>query len=145
LAPYSSGYGTKAQSGSADVAEGTLLRPLIPKGSITKAQLVEARDGLTVQVAGLVVVRQGPQTAKGVVFLALEDEHGQSNVIVSSRLYDVRRNVMRRPGTLNVTATDALPLLDVLQDREPGTQQDLLTAAFVADLKGAAPAARQWR
>ena len=44
--------------------------------------LKETNDGTWVHVAGIVLVRQRPDTAAGVIFITLEDETGQANVIV---------------------------------------------------------------
>jgi error-prone DNA polymerase len=52
-------------------------------------------DGAAVEVAGLVVCRQRPGTAKGFVFLVLEDEWGLVNVIVKPDLYERERPVVR--------------------------------------------------
>src|SRR5690606_32621720 len=49
--------------------------------------LDERPQGSTVLVAGLVVARQHPATAKGTVFLLLEDEFGFINVVVPAKLY----------------------------------------------------------
>ena len=49
-------------------------------------------DGNFVRVAGWVIVRQRPGTAKGFVFLTLEDETGVSNIIVTPQLFDRYRN-----------------------------------------------------
>jgi error-prone DNA polymerase len=48
-----------------------------------------------VETAGLVVCRQRPSTAKGIVFLLLEDEHGMTNVLVPSKLYEQQRVLVR--------------------------------------------------
>ncbi|MBO0683651.1 MAG: error-prone DNA polymerase, partial [Candidatus Dormibacteraeota bacterium] len=48
-----------------------------------------------VETAGLVVCRQRPGTAKGIVFLLLEDEHGMTNVLIPAQLYDEQRVVVR--------------------------------------------------
>jgi error-prone DNA polymerase len=45
--------------------------------------------------AGLAIARQRPATASGIVFMLLEDEHGQVNLIVSPELYERRRAVVR--------------------------------------------------
>jgi error-prone DNA polymerase len=55
------------------------------------ARVLEASAGAAVRVAGLVTVRQRPQTARGVTFVTLEDESGQVNVVVWRRLAE-RRN-----------------------------------------------------
>ena len=51
----------------------------------------EMRDGTLVSVAGWVIVRQRPGTAKGFVFLSLEDETGVSNIIITPQLFDKNR------------------------------------------------------
>jgi error-prone DNA polymerase len=53
------------------------------------------RDGAVIQIAGLVITRQRPGTAKGFVFLTLEDETGVLNVIVNPGLYDRKRITIR--------------------------------------------------
>ena len=49
------------------------------------------RNGTPVRVAGWVIVRQRPGTAKGFMFLSLEDETGVSNIIVTPQLFDEYR------------------------------------------------------
>jgi len=51
-------------------------------------QLKSLRNGLWVKVAGWVIVRQRPGTAKGFVFLSMEDETGISNIIVTPQLFE---------------------------------------------------------
>ncbi|MFZ0750857.1 MAG: error-prone DNA polymerase [Pyrinomonadaceae bacterium] len=58
---------------------------------ITAAQLRTMRNGNRVKVAGWVIVRQRPGTAKGFVFLSLEDETGIANIIVNPQLFDGNR------------------------------------------------------
>jgi len=52
------------------------------------ADLIHARHGTTVQIAGNVICRQRPGTAKGFVFISLEDETGVSNAIVDPNLFE---------------------------------------------------------
>ena len=60
-----------------------LLRPqLSALGQADTGRLREARQGSTIRLAGLVLMRQRPGTAKGVVFLTIEDEHGVGNLVV---------------------------------------------------------------
>jgi error-prone DNA polymerase len=73
----------------------TLLRPHLPAGTLSSRELEEARDGSTVAVAGMAVARQRPATANGVVFMLLEDEHGQVNLIVPPRVYERFRSLVR--------------------------------------------------
>jgi error-prone DNA polymerase len=70
------------------------LRPgLAERGVIGAAELRTARDGAHVTVAGLVTHRQQPGTARGVVFLSLEDETGMINVICTPGVWERHRRV----------------------------------------------------
>jgi len=67
-----------------------LLRDEMP--NVWRAtDLVKARHGATVQIAGNVICRQRPGTAKGFVFISLEDETGVSNAIVTPDLFEKLR------------------------------------------------------
>ena len=69
-----------------------LLRPrLQPLGVITNASLATVADGRSVRVSGLAMFRQRPGSAKGVMFLTLEDETGIVNLIVRPALVDTQR------------------------------------------------------
>ena len=61
---------------------------------LTAAQLRDLPDGRLVRACGLVVMRQQPQTAKGVVFVTLEDETGSVNVIVWKSLREQQRSAL---------------------------------------------------
>ena len=61
------------------------------RGVLRAIDLVQARDGRRVRVAGMVITRQRPGTAKGFVFLTLEDETGISNVIIRPNLFNWQR------------------------------------------------------
>jgi error-prone DNA polymerase len=68
------------------------------RGVLRAADLPAAKDGRRVRVAGMVITRQRPGTAKGFVFLTLEDETGISNVIIRPDLFDRERmTVIRQP------------------------------------------------
>src|SRR6266446_5544529 len=75
-----------------------LRRPALarlPGRPILRAcELGRGRDGGRVRVAGNVIVRQRPGTAKGFVFLSLEDETGIANVIVTPQLFARNRLVL---------------------------------------------------
>jgi error-prone DNA polymerase len=71
-----------------------ILRPRL-QGVATSVELTRRPHGAEVTVAGLVVARQRPETASGVVFMLLEDEHGPINLIVPPALYERRRHVVR--------------------------------------------------
>jgi error-prone DNA polymerase len=68
----------------------THLRTLLaPNGVRTAADLVKhGRDGETVAHAGLVICRQRPGTAKGFVFLTLEDETGMLNIVITPQRFE---------------------------------------------------------
>ena len=97
------------------------------------------RHGAQVTVAGLVVARQRPETASGVVFMLLEDEHGAINLIVPPALYERRRHIVRaeplilahgrleRPpaggGTINVLVRELRTLDDELAGHRGGADR----------------------
>jgi error-prone DNA polymerase len=72
-----------------------LLRPHLPAGTLSSAELREQVHGRRVAVAGMTVARQRPSTANGVVFMLLEDEHGQVNLVVPPAVYDRHRATVR--------------------------------------------------
>ncbi|MGH3995087.1 MAG: hypothetical protein ACRDSN_21805, partial [Pseudonocardiaceae bacterium] len=72
-----------------------LMRPTLPAGALSSAELAFASHGAPVRVAGLVVARQRPATAKGVTFMLLEDEHGTINLIVPPPVHDRCRLAVR--------------------------------------------------
>jgi len=72
-----------------------LLRAHLPAGVLTSDELTRCRDGRRVRVAGMAIARQRPSTAKGVVFMLLEDEHGQVNLIVPPHVYERHRALVR--------------------------------------------------
>ncbi len=95
-----------------------LLRSHLPDDIVTTEDLATMRDGSEIRIAGLVVCRQRPGTAKGITFLLLEDERGLVNVIVFPDLYEEQRLLVRgepflvvegklqaRHGTINVIAS----------------------------------------
>ena len=63
-----------------------LIRSHLHEGIVSTAHLEHLPDGAKVEVAGLVVCRQRPGTAKGFVFLLLEDESGMANVVIKPQL-----------------------------------------------------------
>ena len=72
-----------------------LLRPHLPTGVVSSADLRDVPHGAQVAVAGMAVARQRPATAKGIVFMLLEDEHGQFNLILPSQVYEEHRAIVR--------------------------------------------------
>jgi error-prone DNA polymerase len=72
------------------------------RGVMRASDLPSARNGRRVRVAGMVITRQRPGTAKGFVFLTLEDETGISNIIIRPDLFDRERMVVVRQPFLIV-------------------------------------------
>ncbi|HEY0316932.1 MAG TPA: error-prone DNA polymerase [Solirubrobacterales bacterium] len=72
-----------------------LLRPGLAPAIRRSTDLARTGDGATVEVAGMVVARQRPETANGIVFMLLEDERGTVNLIVPPPVYDRRRSLVR--------------------------------------------------
>jgi error-prone DNA polymerase len=78
------------------------------RGVLRAIDLPRGRNGRRVRVAGAVITRQRPGTAKGFVFLTLEDETGIANIIVRPDLFSVeRRAIVGEPyllieGTLQI-------------------------------------------
>ena len=100
-----------------------LLRENLP--NIWRAtDLVHARHGSTIQIAGNVICRQRPGTAKGFVFISLEDETGVSNAIVDPDLFErfrlviteeafllIEGQVQNSDGVVLIKAQDIKPLV----------------------------------
>ncbi len=75
------------------------------RGVLTAAGLAGRGHGVTVRIAGAVVVKQHPETAKGHVFLSLEDETGMSNVIIRPATYRQYKRVLDANAAVVVTGT----------------------------------------
>ncbi len=104
----------------------SLYRPALDRlGAVPNSALAERRSG-PVRLGGLVVTRQHPMTAKGTVFLALEDETGMVNVTLWPDTWARLRGIVRRHALLlvdgdlqressvvNVIAREVRPLVDV--------------------------------
>jgi DNA polymerase III alpha subunit len=115
-------------------------------------------------VAGLVVARQRPETAKGTVFLLIEDETGMTNVIVRTDVYDryraavrgepfvcIRGKLAKDDGTVNVLAEEVEGLkLRGMRDGGRGTGMDdpsLVSPpsfAFLKAMRRVAPDSKDW-
>jgi len=72
-----------------------LLRERLPAGTVSCRDLETLRHEAPVRIGGLVVARQRPGTAKGIVFLLLEDEFGTINLIVPPDVYERHRLMVR--------------------------------------------------
>ena len=75
---------------------------LARRGIVPTAQLKAAKDGDRVSVAGLVLIRQQPGTANGIVFLTLEDETGPANIVVWRRVFQANRRTVMMASFLAV-------------------------------------------
>jgi error-prone DNA polymerase len=74
---------------------------LAMRGVLRASDLPRARDGRRIRVAGSVITRQRPGTAKGFVFLTLEDETGIANIIIRPDLFDRERfKILEEPFLL---------------------------------------------
>jgi error-prone DNA polymerase len=139
-----------------------LLRPELPEDAIGSEALARLRDGTPVTVAGLVVARQRPATAKGVTFMLLEDEWGTINLVVPPPVFQRHRLVVRtqpfvlahgrlesRTRTINVVVSEIealerpdLPRAEIKHieppaDRETGRDREEI--GELADLRAVAP------
>jgi error-prone DNA polymerase len=84
----------------------SLIRPkLEPLGIVTAKELYNLEDGQPVKVAGIVLVRQRPETAKGVCFMTLEDETGFSNLVVLPNVFEQNRNAILQSRLIMVEGT----------------------------------------
>jgi error-prone DNA polymerase len=73
-----------------------VVRPALRSRRIrTTRELARLPDRAPVEVAGLVIVRQRPETARGIVFVSLEDETGIANLVVMPDVYEKYRPVVR--------------------------------------------------
>jgi error-prone DNA polymerase len=70
-----------------------LLRARLPKKTRSSRDILSLRSGTRVSLAGMVICRQRPGTASGVVFVTMEDEHGFSNLVLWSKVFEKYREV----------------------------------------------------
>ncbi|MBU2624927.1 MAG: error-prone DNA polymerase, partial [candidate division Zixibacteria bacterium] len=100
-----------------------LRQQLTKRGILSSKDLRTTRNNKSVTVAGMVIIRQRPVTAKGFLFITLEDETGFINIVmmpnmtkkyrrivVNSSVLLVRGNVEHKDGVINVIGRDFLPL-----------------------------------
>jgi error-prone DNA polymerase len=80
-----------------------LLRERMAPDTITSRDLEELAHGRRVRIGGLVVARQRPGTASGIVFLLLEDEYGTINLVVPPQIYERHRLVVRTEPLMMVS------------------------------------------
>jgi error-prone DNA polymerase len=72
------------------------------QGILSAEDLISADDGSWVKIAGVVIVRQRPGTAKGFLFLTIEDETGIANAIVTPDIFQANRTLLHRAQILMV-------------------------------------------
>ena len=114
------------------------LRPALGEGVASSLHLRTMPAGTHVDLAGLVVCRQQPLTAKGIIFLLLEDEFGMVNVLVGRDLVEAHRDIVRTAPFMRVRG--------VLEER--AGEQRTLIADDIEELLPAEilsmPAGKSW-
>lgn len=79
----------------------SFLRAALSRRNVVTAEDIKSiRNGRKIKVAGIVLVRQRPGSAKGVLFITLEDETGSMNLIVWPKLFDKYRRTILGSGML---------------------------------------------
>ena len=142
----------------------SLVRKALPSDLTLNRDLDKLKAGTTCLVAGLVVARQRPETAKGTVFLLVEDETGMTNVIVRTDVYDryraairgepfvlVRGKLAKDDGTVNVLAEKVEGLQCEIRNvkREMNDPDFALRAShsafgFLRAMRRVAPGSKDW-
>ena len=77
----------------------------LPERTVSSARFADIPNGSEVRVAGIVVARQRPHTAKGYIFILMEDESGPINAIVKPDVYQECRAAIRLEPFLYVDGT----------------------------------------
>jgi len=140
----------------------SLVRNALPPGLTLNRDLEKLHSGVKCQVAGLIVARQRPETAKGIVFLLVEDETGMTNVIVRPDVYDRDRAAVRGEpfvlvtgklakddGTVNVLAEEVQGLKLESGNAERGTERSDFRVpssafSFLRAMRRVAPDSKDW-
>ena len=135
-----------------------LLRGKLPPNLVSSKDINHLPDGSLVRIAGLVVCRQRPGTAKGVTFLLIEDEFGVANIIVYLKLYEAQRAIVRgepfvivngllkrEDRNVNIIASHLLPLETTLTPPSRTLDDEPVTDVEYAPLKTIAPASHNYR
>jgi error-prone DNA polymerase len=134
----------------------SLVRNALPPNLTLNKDLDGLKTGVQCRVAGLVVARQRPETAKGTVFLLVEDETGMTNVIVRTDVYDRYRAAVRGEpfvlvsgklakddGTVNVLAEKVEGLQSDMR-RVDATHPTLHAFSFLRAMRRVAPDSKDW-
>ena len=114
------------------------LRPALGEGVASSRHLRSLPGGRAVEVAGLVVCRQRPLTARGIIFLLLEDEFGLMNILVSRELAEAERDVVRSAAFVRTRG---------VLDERAGEQRTLVASGLVEIVPAEAlrmPAGKSW-
>ena len=142
-----------------------LLRDELPAGTVSCGDLETLRHEQRVRIGGLVVARQRPGTAKGIVFILIEDEFGTVNLIVPPPVYERHRLLVRSEplliatgrleklaiagGAINIYVDDLEPLkapqvadAEVVSLEERARRE--AEAAELADFRTVAPAVQSF-
>ena len=123
-----------------------LLRPHLAGACIASNELAGVPHGARIAVAGLAVARQRPSTAKGIVFMLLEDEHGQMNLIIPPPVYEAHRAIVRGEplllarGRFERVGRNENVLVDEVESLGPLARQ----AADEAEVRSALPGAHHF-
>ncbi len=132
-----------------------LLRPGLDPAIRRAADLARIADGAAVEVAGMVVARQRPETARGIVFMLFEDESGVVNLVVPTAVYERHRALVRaapllaargrlerREGVINVLVAAVWELERTEPPREPlpAPARPARRQRAIAELRAVAPA-----
>jgi len=124
----------------------TLLRSALPPGCVASNELDGVPHGARVEVAGMAVARQRPATANGIVFMLLEDEHGQMNLIIPPPVYEAHRAIVRGEplllarGRFERVGRNENILVDELESLGPLARR----AANDAEVRAALPSAHHF-
>ena len=134
----------------------SLVRKALPSDLTLNRDLDKLKAGTPCLVAGLVVARQRPQTAKGTVFLLVEDETGMTNVIVRPDVYDryraairgepfvlVRGKLAKDDGTVNVLAEEVRGLQCDIKSPDPAPRAPA-AFSFLRAMRRVAPDSKDW-
>ena len=119
-----------------------LRRSMARQGYVTCASLEQMRNGQRAKLAGIVLIRQRPGSAKGVCFITLEDETGIANlvfwpkvmtgfrkVIMRARVIDIRGYVQKGDDVIHVVAQELIDRSDALERLADDRMEPPLTRA----------------
>ncbi|MDB4053776.1 error-prone DNA polymerase [Octadecabacter sp.] len=79
-----------------------LRKSMAKQGYVPARALADIRDGTNIKLAGIVLIRQRPSSAKGVCFITLEDETGVANLVVWPKMMEAFRKVIMQSRVIDV-------------------------------------------